>query len=83
MSSASFRKIGFFGPGRRLAAPEAPKIAGGASLARREKPDSRPSLDERVVRLLGPLLGQEAPCPGWVIFSAAKRRDPHGFLASR
>ena len=38
MSSASFRKIGFFGPGRRLAAPEGPKIAGGASLARREKP---------------------------------------------
>ena len=37
MSSASFRKIGFFGPGRRLAAPEGPKIAGGASLARREK----------------------------------------------
>ena len=38
MSSASFRKIGFFGPGRRLAAPEGPKIAGGASLARRENP---------------------------------------------
>ena len=37
MSGASFRKIQFFGPGRRLAASEAPKIAGGASLARREK----------------------------------------------
>ena len=36
MSSARFRKIGFFGPGRRLAAPEGPKIVGGASLARRE-----------------------------------------------
>ena len=32
MSSASFRKNRFFGPGRRLAAPEGPKIAGGASL---------------------------------------------------
>ena len=32
MSSASFRKIRFFGPGRCLAAPEGPKIAGGASL---------------------------------------------------
>ena len=40
MSSASFRKIGFFGSGRRLAAPEGPKIAGGASLARRENQDS-------------------------------------------
>ena len=37
MSSASFRKIRFFGPGKRLAVPEGPKIAGGASLARREK----------------------------------------------
>ena len=37
MSGASFRKIRFFGPGRRLAASEGPKIAGGASLARREK----------------------------------------------
>ena len=37
MSSASFRKIGFFGLGKRLAAPEGPKIAGRASLARREK----------------------------------------------
>ena len=37
MSSASFRKKMFFGPGRRLAAPEGPKIAGGASLARRRK----------------------------------------------
>jgi hypothetical protein len=36
MSSVSFTKIGFFGPGRRLAAPEGPKIAGGAALARRE-----------------------------------------------
>ena len=36
MSGASFRKIRFFGSGRRLAASEAPKIAGGASLARRE-----------------------------------------------
>ena len=44
MSSASFRKNWFFGPGRRLAAPEGPKIAGGASLARREKPNSRPSV---------------------------------------
>ena len=33
MSSASFRKIEFFGPGRRLAAPEGPRIAGGASLS--------------------------------------------------
>jgi hypothetical protein len=40
MSSARFRKIGFFGPGRRLAAPEGPKIVGGASLARRENQDS-------------------------------------------
>ena len=39
MSSASFRKIAFFRPGRRLAAPDGPKIAGGASLARREKPE--------------------------------------------
>ena len=37
MSSASFRKIRFFAPGRRLAASEGPKIAGGASLARKEK----------------------------------------------
>ena len=37
MSSASFRKIRFLGPGRRLAASEGPKIAGGASLAGREK----------------------------------------------
>ena len=37
MSGASFRKIGFFRPGRLLAAPEGPKIAGGASLARRRK----------------------------------------------
>ena len=37
MSSVSFTKIGFFGPGRRLAASEGPKIAGGASLARRRK----------------------------------------------
>ena len=37
MSGASFRKIRFFRPGRRLAAPEGPKIAGGASLARRRK----------------------------------------------
>ena len=37
MSGASFRKIRFSGPGRRLAASEAPKIGGGASLARREK----------------------------------------------
>ena len=44
MISASFRKIGFFGPGRRLAAPEAPKIAGGVSLARREKLNSRSSV---------------------------------------
>ena len=36
MSSASFRKIGFFGPGRRLAPSGAPKIGGGASLARRD-----------------------------------------------
>ena len=36
MSAASFRKIRFFGPGRRLAASGAPKIGGGASLARRE-----------------------------------------------
>ena len=36
MNSASFRKNRFFGPGRRVAAPEGPKIAGGASLARRE-----------------------------------------------
>jgi hypothetical protein len=40
MSSASFRKNRFFGPGRRLAAPEGHKIAGGASLARRENQDS-------------------------------------------
>ena len=38
MSGASFRKILFFGPERRLAASEGPKIGGGASLARREKP---------------------------------------------
>ena len=54
MSSASFRKNRFFGPGRRLAAPEGPKIVGGASLARREKPDSRPSEGGRVLRFLGP-----------------------------
>ena len=54
MSGASFRKIRFFGPGRRLAAPEGPKIVGGASLARREKPDSRPSEGGRVLRFLGP-----------------------------
>ena len=30
MNSASFRKNRFFGPGRRVAAPEGPKIAGGA-----------------------------------------------------
>ena len=54
MSSASFRKIAFFGPGRRLAAPEGLKIAGGASLARKEKPDSRPSGGGRVLRFLGP-----------------------------
>ena len=51
MSSASFRKIGFFGPGTRLAASEGPKIAGGASLARRENSNSRPSVKERVLRL--------------------------------
>ena len=33
MSSARFRKIGFFGPGRRLAAPEGPKIVGRDSLS--------------------------------------------------
>ena len=38
LSSASFRKIWFFGPGVHLAASEGPKIAGGASLVRREKP---------------------------------------------
>ena len=53
MSSASFRKIRFFVSGRRLAAPEGPKIAGGASLARRGKPDSQPSEGGRVLRLLG------------------------------
>ena len=37
MSSASFRKIRFFGPGRRLAAPEGPKIAGG-TLSRSRAP---------------------------------------------
>ena len=37
MSGTSFRKIRFFGTGRRLAASEGPKIGGGASLARREK----------------------------------------------
>ena len=36
MSGTSFRKIRFLSPGRRLAASEAPKIGGGASLARRE-----------------------------------------------
>ena len=36
MSGASFRKIRFFGPGRRLVASEVPKIAGEASLARKE-----------------------------------------------
>ena len=38
MSGASFRKNRLSGPGRRLAASEGPKIAGGASLARRENP---------------------------------------------
>ena len=37
MSSASFRKIRFLGPGRRLAASEGTKIAGGASQERGEK----------------------------------------------
>ena len=47
MSGASFRKIGFFRPGRRLAAPEGPKIAGGASLARRENPGQFPAIRRR------------------------------------
>ena len=37
MSGASFRKIRFFGPGRRLAASEGPKIAQIGSLARMKK----------------------------------------------
>ena len=46
MSGASFRKIGFFKPGRRLAAPEGPKIAeGGLAGAKEKKPgNSRPSV---------------------------------------
>ena len=64
MSSASFRKTRFFGPGRRLAAPEGPKIAGGASLARRENQgNSRPSEGGRVLRFLGQPEGlQEVRC---------------------
>ena len=38
MSGASFRKILFFGPGRRLAASEAPKIAGGGLAGAKGKP---------------------------------------------
>ena len=37
MSGASFRKISLFGPGRRLAASEGPKIAQIGSLARMKK----------------------------------------------
>ena len=55
MSGTSFRKIRFFGPGRRLAASEAPKIGGGASLARRENLSRFPAIRRsRVVRVLGP-----------------------------
>ena len=63
MSSASFRKNRFFGLGRRLAAPEGPKIVGGASLARREKPNFRLSEGGRVLRFLGRPEGlQEVRC---------------------
>ena len=52
MSGASFRKIRFFGPGRRLAVSEGPKIAQIGSLARMKKGYSRPSVKDRVLRLL-------------------------------
>ena len=42
MSGASFRKIWFFGPGRRLAASEGPKIAQIGSLARMKKVPGHP-----------------------------------------
>ena len=65
MSSASFRKNRVFGPGRRLAAPEGPKIAGGASRWREGKSqsNSRPSEGGRVLRFLGRPKGlQEVRC---------------------
>ena len=43
MSGASLREIRFFRPGRRLEAPEGPKIVGGASLARRENRSRAPA----------------------------------------
>ena len=72
MSSASFRKIGFFGPGRRLAAPEAPKIAGGASLARRENLIPGHPSGGRVLRFLGRpegLQGERSNLAGCPVFS--------------
>ena len=63
MSGASFRKILFFGPGRRLAASEGPKIAQIGSLARMKKGYSRPSEGGRVLRLLGrPQALEEVRC---------------------
>ena len=49
MSSASFRKIWFFGPGRRLGAPEGPKIAGGPRWG--SAPLSRKGASLRVFKL--------------------------------
>ena len=60
MSGASFRKIRFFGPGRRLAASEGPKIAGGASLARREIP-GHPK--EKGFEISWPALGASGRAP--------------------
>ena len=63
MSGASFRKIRFFGPGRRLAASEAPKIAQIGSLARMKKGYSRLSEGGRVLRFLGrPQALEEVRC---------------------
>ena len=63
MSGTSFRKIRFFGPGRRLVASEGPKIAQIGSLARMKKGYSRPSEGERVLRLLGrPQALEEVRC---------------------
>ena len=54
MSSASFRKFVFFGPGRRLAAPEGPKIVGGPRWREgKTQGNSRPSEGGRVLRVLG------------------------------
>ena len=63
MSGASFRKIRFFGPGRRLAASEGPKIAGGASLARRENRRFPAILDGEGCQIARPALGQERSEP--------------------